>query len=173
MNNLNELARREWPYWLGGVVLGVLNVFFLMVTSEPLGITTTISLWGGALVDFMGFTPGNWDYFNRFNIGGSFSKYTLLLEGTWMNMGVVVGALLGALLASQFRIRTIKSGKYAFAALLGGFLMGYGARLAPRCNIGALLGSIPSLSLQGWVFALFVFVGAFIGTRLVVKYFVD
>lgn len=172
MDNISKLITREWPYWFGGVVLGILNVAFLFITAEPLGITTTMSLWGGALLEIMGVTPGDWDYFNFYR-DGSFLKYTFFSEGTWMNIGITMGAMLGALMSSQFRIRAVKSGRYVFAALLGGFLMGYGARLAPRCNIGSLLGAIPSLSIQGWVFALFVFAGAFIGTKLVVKYFID
>jgi uncharacterized membrane protein YedE/YeeE len=49
--------------------------------------------------------------------------------------------------------------------------MGYGARIAFGCNIGALFSGIASLSLSGWVFAAFMFVGAIIGSKLLVKYF--
>ena len=49
--------------------------------------------------------------------------------------------------------------------------MGYGARLAGGCNIGALFSGIASLSLSGWVFAIFLFIGAFFGSKLLAKYF--
>jgi len=49
--------------------------------------------------------------------------------------------------------------------------MGYGARLSFGCNIGALYGGIASLSLSGWVFAVFMFFGAVAGSKLLVKYF--
>jgi hypothetical protein len=38
-------------------------------------------------------------------------------------------------------------------------------------NIGALFSGIASLSLSGWVFAAFMFAGAIIGSKLLVKYF--
>lgn len=168
-----KIWEKDWPYWLGGLVLGIINVIYLFVTWKPLGITTVMSVWGAAFWETLGFTPAQWDYFKEINYGGSFWEYTVFSSGTWLNIGIVAGALLGALMASQFRVRSVKSLKYALAALSGGFLMGYGARLAPRCNIGTLMGDIPSLSLQGWVFALFVFVGAIIGARIVVRLFVD
>lgn len=173
MSRLSALANKEWPYWLGGLILGLINILFLWVTWEPLGITTTMSVWGGAFLDAIGFSPDQWDYYGRLELGRSLMEYTFFSEGTWLNLGITVGALIAALLAGQFRVRPIKSIKYATFALLGGFLMGYGARIAPRCNIGALLGGIPSMSLQGWVFALFAFLGAGLGARIVVRYFVD
>ncbi|WDC85116.1 YeeE/YedE thiosulfate transporter family protein [Caloramator sp. mosi_1] len=49
--------------------------------------------------------------------------------------------------------------------------MGYGARISFGCNIGALFSGVASMSLHGWVFMVFIFVGAFIGSKLLVKYF--
>ena len=49
--------------------------------------------------------------------------------------------------------------------------MGYGARLAGGCNIGALFSAISSMSVSGWVFAFFLFIGAFIGSKLLAKFF--
>jgi hypothetical protein len=74
-------------------------------------------------------------------------------------------------MASQFKIKKIKSKKQIVAATLGGLLMGYGARIAFGCNIGALYSGISSLSLSGWVFAIGMFFGAVVGSKLLVKYF--
>jgi hypothetical protein len=49
--------------------------------------------------------------------------------------------------------------------------MGYGARIAFGCNIGALFSGIASLSVSGWVYAVFIFFGAIVGSKLLVKYF--
>lgn len=51
-------------------------------------------------------------------------------------------------------------------AIIGGLLMGYGARLAYGCNIGAYLGGLVSGSLHGWLWLVFAFAGSLIGTRL-------
>ena len=87
------------------------------------------------------------------------------------NLGIVLGALLATLLASQFKIKKIKSIRQVVAAVVGGLLMGYGARLANGCNIGALFTGTASLSVSGWVFAATLLVGAYIGSKLLKKFF--
>jgi hypothetical protein len=47
--------------------------------------------------------------------------------------------------------------------------MGYGARLAYGCNIGAYLGGIVSGSLHGWLWLVFGFAGSLVGTRIRLK----
>ncbi|MCO5387692.1 MAG: YeeE/YedE family protein [Desulfosporosinus sp.] len=48
--------------------------------------------------------------------------------------------------------------------------MGYGARIAYGCNVGALLNGIASSSLTGWIFAFAVFLGTWLGSKLLLKY---
>ncbi|AMP13630.1 sulfur transport family protein [Collimonas pratensis] len=68
-----------------------------------------------------------------------------------MNVGIMLGALLAAALAGKFvpvwRIRL----RSLLAAIVGGLLMGYGARLAYGCNIGAYFSGIASASVHGWL----------------------
>jgi uncharacterized protein len=56
-------------------------------------------------------------------------------------------------------------GRLALGAVLGGLLMGYGARLAYGCNIGAYLGGIASMSLHGWVWGIMALLGTWMGLR--------
>ena len=49
---------------------------------------------------------------------------------------------------------------------IGGLVMGYGARLAYGCNIGAYFSGIVSGSLHGWLWLVVAFVGNVVGTRL-------
>ena len=55
--------------------------------------------------------------------------------------------------------------KITLAAIIGGFFMGFGARLAFGCNIGALFSGIASGSLHGWAWFLFAFIGAYFGVK--------
>jgi hypothetical protein len=87
------------------------------------------------------------------------------------NLGIIVGALFATLMASQFKIKKIKNKKQIVAAILGGLLMGYGARIGFGCNIGALYSGISSLSLSGWIFGFAMFFGAMVGSKLLVKFF--
>ena len=80
---------------------------------------------------------------------------------------MVFGSFIGALLAGEFKIRLPRQKRRYFQSLGGGVTMGYGAGIAMGCTIGAFFSAIPSLALNGWVFALFLGVGAWIGTRII------
>ncbi len=54
----------------------------------------------------------------------------------------------------------------ALAALIGGLAMGYGARLAFGCNIGAFFSGVASTSLHGWLWIVCALAGTWIGVRL-------
>ena len=82
------------------------------------------------------------------------------------DIGLLVGALISCLLAAQWKIRKIKHWKQVAAAVIGGLCMGFGAKIAGGCNIGGLFSSLPQFNLSGWVFLLFVFIGATVGGRL-------
>ena len=52
------------------------------------------------------------------------------------------------------------------AAVIGGLMMGYGARLAYGCNIGAFFSGVASKSLHGWAWIAMALLGSVIGIRL-------
>ena len=83
-----------------------------------------------------------------------------------MNIGIVIGALAAAALAGRLRPSTRYSPLSLMAAVLGGLLLGYGARLAYGCNIGAFFSGIASTSLHGWVWIAAAVIGNVIGLRL-------
>jgi uncharacterized protein len=62
----------------------------------------------------------------------------------------------------QWRIQT----RSLLGAIVGGLLLGYGARLAYGCNIGAYFSGIASGSLHGWCWVVAAFIGSIVGTRL-------
>jgi len=61
----------------------------------------------------------------------------------------------------------------AATAIVGGLLLGYGARLAFGCNIGALLAGIASGSVHGWLWLMSGFAGSMLGVRLRILIGVD
>ena len=83
-----------------------------------------------------------------------------------MDIGIIVGALLAAALAGRFAPTWRVPAKSAVAAVVGGLLLGYGARLAYGCNIGAYFSGIASGSLHGWVWMVAAFAGNVLGTQL-------
>ena len=81
--------------------------------------------------------------------------------------GMVFGSFIAALYAGEFKIRLPRRRTRYAQALGGGVVMGYGAGLAMGCTIGAFFSAIPSLAVNGWVFAVFLAIGAWIGTQII------
>jgi len=126
----NVLLKDAFPYWLGGIFLGVLNIAHFATFGAPWGITTAFANWGAWVVQTLGFHPEKWAFYqapaNAKMLAGGF----LNDGGSILDVGIILGALLATLLASQFRIKKIKSYKQVIGAVAGGLLMGYGARIA-------------------------------------------
>ncbi len=174
MKSIIKYLKKPWPYWGGGILLGIMNVVLLALLGISWQITSGFLLWGVGILQWFGFDPFTFEYFSHFQSyyepiitkGNVFiNQYTIL------NIAVIIGSLIATLLASQFKFKKIKSKKQFIAALLGGIMMGYGTRLAVGCNIGAFFSGIPSFSLHAWIFGVFVFLGAGIGVKLVTKLF--
>jgi hypothetical protein len=86
---------------------------------------------------------------------------------TMLDAGLVVGALLGATAAGEFKLRMPRQKRRYVQSVAGGTLMGYGAGIAIGCTLGAFFSAIPSLGLSGWIFGLMLFVGAGLGTQVI------
>jgi hypothetical protein len=83
-----------------------------------------------------------------------------------MDIGIIIGALVASAAAGAFVLHRRVPGRLALGAVLGGILMGYGARIAFGCNIGAYFGGIASFSLHGWLGGILAVVGTFAGLLL-------
>lgn len=83
-----------------------------------------------------------------------------------MDLGVIVGAALGAGLAGTFGpLRRVPTSRLA-ASIAGGLMLGYGARIAFGCNVGALFSGVASTSLHGWLWGAAALAGTPLGLRL-------
>ncbi len=83
-----------------------------------------------------------------------------------MDFGIILGALLASGLAGKFKPGWRLPFRSLVAAVIGGLLLGYGARLAYGCNIGAYFSGIASASLHGWLWLAAAFVGSALGTYM-------
>lgn len=170
MGLYNKIIKKPWPYWIGGILLALLNIALLYSTGSAWSITTGLLYWGAFLLEKTGISPSEWYYFNSYDYGLKAGRTFLYNSYTVLNIAIIIGALIAVLYAKEFKWKKIKNIKQLLAALTGGIIMGYGTRLSFGCNIGAYFSSIPSFSLQGWVFAAFMFVGAWIGSKILFKY---
>ena len=160
-----------WPYITGAILLSVFQIVTLAVTGNPWGVSGVLANWGAWLYGLVGGSVDKWYYFSSEGAQNVLANNFIKDPGTMRNLGIITGALFATLIASGFKIKKIKTKKQVIAAILGGLLMGYGARIAYGCNIGALYSGITTFSLSGWVFGIFIFLGAIVGSKLLVKYF--
>ena len=159
-----KVLRGSWPLFAAAIILAVLNALTLTVRGTPWGITSAFALWGGKFLNAIGADVSSWGYFSGAN--GEALKATVLADSTSvMNFGIMLGAFISASFQGTFKPRKIKPG-VAGAAILGGLMMGYGARLAFGCNIGAYFGGISSFSLHGWVWMVMALLGTFLALRI-------
>ena len=166
-----KIFKTPFSYMTGGIMLAILNVALLIVANRPWGVSGVLTHWAGWFVYTFTSSVENWSVYSSQSAAKVLTEQGFLLNHVSVsNIGIITGALLATLFASQFKLKYIKSGRQVVAASVGGLLMGYGARIAYGCNIGAFFSGISSLSLTGWVFGLFIVVGAWIGSKLLVNY---
>jgi uncharacterized protein len=164
------LARRmmlgPWPLLWGAVLLALLNAATLYTAGHPWNVSFGYTLWGAKAAAALGVDVASWDFWTwrypkRALAGGLLEETTSL-----MNFGILAGAFLAAGLAGRFAPKARIGLRVAAGAVLGGLLMGFGARLAFGCNIGALFSGIASGSVHGWLWFVAALAGTYIGAFL-------
>ena len=160
-----RIVRGSWPLWVGALVLAGLNALTLVTRGGPWGVTSAFALWGSKLADAAGIDVRSWAYWSG-DRAASLDAPVLADATTVMNVGIILGALLAAAAAGTFVLHRRIPVRTAAAAVVGGLLMGYGARLAYGCNIGAYFSGIASFSLHGWAWGALALVGTIGGVRL-------
>ncbi len=159
-----SFLRGPWPLLWGGLALVILNFLTLWLSGKPWGITSALALWGAKGLAVVGVDVAAWDYWSV-RLDSLDAPITEDVTSV-MNLGIVLGALAAASLAGKFSPVWQIPTRSLIAAVLGGLLMGYGARLAFGCNIGAYFSGMLSGSLHAWLWLPAAFAGSAIGVRL-------
>ena len=155
-----------WPLVAGAVGLAIVNIATLTIGGRPWGVTSAFALWGAKWFAALGIDVASWSYWTTPAQATALKSSVLMDVTSVMDFGIILGALLAAILAGRFAPVWKASGRSLAAAVIGGLLLGYGARIAYGCNIGAYFSGIASGSLHGWLWLVAAFVGNIAGTRL-------
>ncbi|MCB8890420.1 YeeE/YedE family protein [Vreelandella malpeensis] len=155
-----------WPLVAGAVALALLNFATLALAGRPWGITSAFALWGAKVFEFIGGDVSQWGYWQSESNAAALSSSIFSDITTVMNIGIMLGALAAAHLAGRFAPNFNIPLRSVIAAILGGLMLGYGARLAFGCNIGAYFSGIASGSLHGWIWMVAAFAGNMLGVKL-------
>ncbi|MFG6147558.1 YeeE/YedE family protein [Halobacillus sp. B23F22_1] len=159
-----RILRGSWPLFTAAIVLAVLNALTLMTRGAPWGITSAFALWGSKVAQFFGMDVASWGYWQGEN--AAVLQSSIFADSTTvLNLGVILGAFLASAAGGLFKFSKLNV-KNVMASVIGGLLMGYGARLAFGCNIGAYFGGIASFSLHGYLWGILALGGTFLALYL-------
>lgn len=163
---LARFLRGPWPLLWGALALVLLNFATLALAGRPWGVTSAFALWSAKLAQGLGVDVSAWAFWQLPANAKALAAPLWADVTTVMDIGIMLGALLAAGLAGRFAPSLNIPRRSLLAAVLGGLLLGYGARLAYGCNIGAYFSGIASGSLHGWLWVVAAFIGNGVGVRL-------
>ncbi|UXN05463.1 YeeE/YedE family protein [Bartonella sp. HY761] len=158
-----RFLRGPWPLIWGAIALALLNYVTLIVSGRPWTVAGAFPIWGAKIATMLGVDVGSWAFWQNPSNAKKLTSSIFTNVQTVMDFGIIVGAMLAATLAGRFK-PTLKMSFGSFcAAIIGGLLLGYGARIAYGCNIGAYFSGIASGSLHGWLWLIAAFFGNIVG----------
>ena len=166
MAGKRSLLSGPWPLIWGAVALAIGNFATLALAGRPWGITSGFALWGSKLWALTGADVASWGYWQPPARAKALHDSVFADITSVMDFGIALGALLAAGLAGRYATTWRVPFKSLIAAAIGGMLLGYGARLAYGCNIGAYFSGIASSSLHGWIWLGVALLGTVVGIRL-------
>lgn len=151
------------PY-LAGALLGVVLFAAFFLTGNGLGASGGLNRITAFVEDLV--APGHVDR-TAYLVGMAGGDRNPLNHWiVYMVLGTLLGGALSGWINGRFRVETNHGPRITprtrwVLALIGGVLMGYGARFARGCTSGQALSGGATLSVGSWAFMFAVFGGAY------------
>ena len=137
-----------------------------LLSGHPWGVTFGYTLWGAKLAQAVGVPISDFAFWQWAGPEQALRYSALANASSVMNIGMIIGAASLACWQNGLRKQSFPPQSQIWAAILGGLIMGIGARLSFGCNIGAFLAGTASGSLHGWLWFAMAFGGSWVGIAL-------
>lgn len=153
--------------WLAALLIAALAILNLVIAGQPWGVVYGLGLWGAKLVSAAGADLSATAFWGASAHAERLSQ-SLLTDVTSLTN---IGLLLGAFVVMRWRavpdpqVAPLTSRSWAIV-LLAGVVLGYSARVALGCNVGAFFSGVATGSLHGWAWFVAAFAGSMLGIRL-------
>lgn len=153
--------------WWAAVLLACFAVANLLVAGQPWGIVYGIGLWAAKGAAAGGIDVAASPFWSA-PVHAERLRATLLTDPTSLtNIGLMLGAFAAASWKGTLSARFHSLPRRAWiATVVAGFVLGYSARLAFGCNVGAFFSGVSTGSLHGWVWFAAALAGCAVGIRL-------
>jgi len=139
----------------------------LAVAGQPWGIVYGLGLWGAKAVQAAGADLTASAYWAAPGNAGRLQESLLLDVTSLTNIGLIVGAFVVMRWRTQVAPQVARLRPAGWLAVLAaGLVMGYSARVAFGCNVGAFFSGVSTGSLHGWAWFAAAFLGSTLGVRL-------
>ncbi len=146
-----ELLMQPWPWWVSGVLVGLIVPLLHLLAGKSFGISSSFQQLGA-----MCLSNSKLSYFREFD----------WRRGVWI-LVFVGGIALGGFVANNFLSAEpveflppfYHSAGGALRLMIGGVLVGFGARYAGGCTSGHAISGISNLNWPSVVATIFFFVG--------------
>ena len=123
-----EAVLQPWPWWVSGIIIGLVVPTLYLLAGKGFGISTSLQQLGSMCVP-----NSKLDYLAKHD--RSAHMWTLVFV-----LGIAIGAFIATFLLSaepvQFLPDSYAGISGALKLLVGGFLVGFGARYAGGCTSG-------------------------------------
>ncbi len=148
--------RKQWPFWVSGVFVGIAEIMNYIVLHKPIGLTTGLVEMTAAFEQTV--APGT-DWWSR--------AYDPNVH--WIIIGVVIGAWLVTRAEGESRGWVKYPVKELMLAFVGGFVFSFGTRLAHGCTTHHFLGGLSSMSTASLLYLVAILPAGFFTFYLMTK----
>ena len=155
-------------YLLAAILIAVFASLNLIIAGQPWGVVYGLGLWAAKVVVSLGVDLSGSVFFSA-PVNAERLQESILTDYTSLtNIGLILGAFfVGSWRVGGFSQKLPRLPLRAwFSTIIAGFIMGYAARLALGCNVGAYFSGISTGSLHGWMWFLAAFCGSYYGIKL-------
>lgn len=161
----------SWSPYVVGIGIGVLSWLSFLISGNPIATSTSFAQTGGMIENLL--------TRNKASERVYYKKIKLKVNWQWMLViGVIIGSFISAIISGDIKLDAWVPALWedafgdsailrVLAAVLGGIILGFGARFAGGCTSGHGISGTLQLAVSSWLSAIFFFVGGIITAHLI------
>ena len=153
--------------WIAAALIAALSLANLVIAGQPWGIVYGLGLWGAKIAQAGGADLATTAFWAAEGNAARLSASILTDVTSLTNIGLLIGAFAVMRWRADPGAQTQALTPISYGAVLvAALVLGYSARMAFGCNVGAFFSGISTGSLHGWVWLVAAFAGSMLGVRL-------